>query len=350
MQQLTPEGRQIVDGVAYRHGFSSAAVTEMLGAVAIGHGNQAQFNHYEFGGMGQWSSGGMVMIGDMFNNGLKARVSSLCQELSGLIQGQPLFVMPNSSQSQSQGGGWQGQGGGYGQQQSSGGVSGTSLFVGGGYNNWWPADLGAAGSTGAQNNLRYAYFPAARRLAIDVNGQVSVYETGDHQIGGFSQQQSGDQSLTFTSQFGLVRVLDLPLVSGPGQMGQQQRPCSRRRCSPCSPRRWHRPPLQRRRAITPRKGTQPRRAARLRRLATRLTCPRTRFSPRSRSSQPCTPRAFLRTANSGRRRLSCCSGCKAGVCKAGARAAVAVGAIRRLSHRPSRRRHSGVRCSPRPRP
>jgi hypothetical protein len=221
MQQLTPEGRQIVDGVANRHGFSSAAVTEMLGAVAAGHGNQAQFNHYEFGGMGQWSSGGMVMIGDMFNNGLKARVSALCQELAGLIQGQPLFVMPNSSQSQSQGGGWQGQTGGYGQQQSSGGVSGTSLFVGGGYNNWWPADLGAAGSTGAQNNLRYAYFPATRRLAIDVNGQVSVYETGDHQIGGFSQQQSGDQSLTFTSQFGLVRVLDLPLVSGPGQMGQQ---------------------------------------------------------------------------------------------------------------------------------
>jgi hypothetical protein len=30
---------------------------------------------------------------------------------------------------------------------------------------------------------------------------------------GFSQQQSGDQSLTFTSQFGLVRVADLPLVA-----------------------------------------------------------------------------------------------------------------------------------------
>ncbi len=56
-------------------------------------------------------------------------------------------------------------------------MSGSSLFVGGGYNNWWPTDLGAAGSTGAQNNLRYAYFPAIRRLAIDINGQVSVYET-----------------------------------------------------------------------------------------------------------------------------------------------------------------------------
>ena len=35
----------------------------------------------------------------------------------------------------------------------------------------------------------------------------------NHQIGGFSQQQSGDQSITFTSQFGLVRVADLPKIN-----------------------------------------------------------------------------------------------------------------------------------------
>ena len=213
MQQLTDAGRQIVADVAQRHGFSIDAVTTMLSAVSAGYGNQAQFNHPEFGGMGQWSSGGMVMIGDMFNNYLKGRVSSLCQELSTLIQGQPLFGMPAQVQSQSQGGGWQQQPSG--QQQSQGGGSGSSLFVpSASSGNWWPADLGMAGSLGSQNNLRYAYFPNARRLAIDVNGQVSVYDTGDHQIGGFSQQQSGDQSLTFTSQFGLVRVADLPLISG----------------------------------------------------------------------------------------------------------------------------------------
>ena len=110
MQQLTDEGRRIVDDVARRHGFSSGAVTAMLGAVSAGYGNQAQFNHQEFGGMGQWSSGGMIMIGDMFNNHLKGRINSLCQELAGLIQNQPLFAMPAQSQSQSQGGGWQGRG------------------------------------------------------------------------------------------------------------------------------------------------------------------------------------------------------------------------------------------------
>jgi len=214
MLQLTDEGRRIVDDVARRYGFSTGAVTAMLGAVSAGYGNQAQFNHQEFGGIGQWSSGGMIMIGDMFNNHLKGRVNSLCQELSGLIQNQPLFAMPAQSQSQSQGGGWQGQSGGGYQQQGSGGVIGSSLFVPNAqFSNWWPADLGVPGSTGAQNNLRYAYFPGARRLAIDVGRQISVYDTGNHQIGGFSQQQSGDQSITFTSQFGLVRVADLPRIN-----------------------------------------------------------------------------------------------------------------------------------------
>jgi hypothetical protein len=61
--------------------------------------------------------------------------------------------------------------------------------------------------------MRYACFPGRRRLAIQQAGQVRVYDTGEHMISGFSQQQGGDRSLTFTSQFGPVRVADLALVS-----------------------------------------------------------------------------------------------------------------------------------------
>ena len=61
--------------------------------------------------------------------------------------------------------------------------------------------------------MRYACFPATRRLAIQQGGRTRVYDTGEHVIGGFSQQQGGDRSLTFNSQFGLVRVADLPVVS-----------------------------------------------------------------------------------------------------------------------------------------
>jgi hypothetical protein len=70
--------------------------------------------------------------------------------------------------------------------------------------NWWPAALGVPSSVGAQNDVRYAYFPAARRLAVDLKGKVTVYDTQDHQIGGFSQQQSELGSLSFASQFGPV--------------------------------------------------------------------------------------------------------------------------------------------------
>lgn len=214
---LTDEGRRIVADVARRHGFSIEATTTLLNAVAAGYGTQAQFSHPEFGGMGQWSAGGMIMIGDMFNNALAGRVASLCQELSGLVQSQQMFFRPAQSQSQSQGSGTQAQaqatGGGMG--TPSFGGEGVSLFVSGAASsNWWPADLGAAGSTGSQNSVRYAYFPSARRLAIDVNGVVTVYDTGEHLIGGFSQQQSGDQSITFTSQFGRVRLSDLAVVTG----------------------------------------------------------------------------------------------------------------------------------------
>jgi hypothetical protein len=70
--------------------------------------------------------------------------------------------------------------------------------------------------------MRYACFPGRRRLAIQQGGRVRVYDTGEHTISGFSQQQGGDQSLTFTSQFGLVRVADLALFSPQSDRSQNR--------------------------------------------------------------------------------------------------------------------------------
>jgi len=195
MSRLTPEAAEIVAEIAGRFGVSTDAVTTLLIAVANGNGMQAQFNHPELGGMGQWSNGGMTMIGDMFNNSLKATVDGLCSELSRLTAEQNVFV-PRP------------QGAGVQSQQSS-----TSFFVAGGGSAAWPDELGFPSSTGAQNSMRYGIFPEKRRLAVDVGGRMEVYDTGDHQISGVSQQQSGDQSLTFISQYGVVRVADLPKVS-----------------------------------------------------------------------------------------------------------------------------------------
>lgn len=207
MKQLTPEGQQIINNIAQRYNFSPDAVFSMLLSVINGNGSMAQFNHREFGGSGQWMRGGMIMLGDMFNNGLKNSVSGLCQELANLITNQPDLIQVSSFQLQSQGN----------QQQSNfGSTDPVSLFVpppAGSSGNWWPVGLQFPTSTGSQNNVRYAYFANIHRLAIDVNGQVTLYDTLDHQIGGFSQQQSIGGSITFTSQYGLVDVSTLPIIS-----------------------------------------------------------------------------------------------------------------------------------------
>jgi len=198
LTELTEAGRQALDRIASRHGVSPEAVEHVLTALIAGQGALAQFNHPELGGMGQWSMGGMTMVGDMFNTTLKARVDAICTDVAELMRQSSPLHLPSafSSQTQSQG-------------------DRVSLFVSNGSSgnasgNWWPGDLGHAASTGAQNRMRYAWFPETRRLAIDIgDGTVKVYDTGDHRVGGFAQQQSGDQSLSFTSQHGLVKLTDL---------------------------------------------------------------------------------------------------------------------------------------------
>src|SRR5260370_10592813 len=164
------------------------------------------------GGGGQGMGGGMTVVGDMFNHGLKAKVDGLCCELSQILAMEPFVPFPAGFQSQSQG-----QGGG----QREGGhdvldTGSVSLFVpetpGRASGEWWPTELGSPNGTGAQNQVRYAYFNQKRRLAVELNGHVTVYDTLDHQISGVSQQQGRGGSLTLTSQHGTVSVSTLPVV------------------------------------------------------------------------------------------------------------------------------------------
>ncbi|MBX2857825.1 MAG: SHOCT domain-containing protein [Cellvibrionaceae bacterium] len=180
MQNLTSNGENIVNDIAMRYQLSQDAVVHMLIAVNNGGGTMAQFNSPELGGSGQWMRGGMTMVGDMFNGRLQSRVDNLCNELSQALANNQMFppVPQNSAAS----------------------------------NQWWPSELGQASSSGAQNNLRYAVLP--QHLALENNGQVSIYDTLDHQISGVSQQQGGDTNLSFTSQYGTIAVSSLPLVSG----------------------------------------------------------------------------------------------------------------------------------------
>ena len=218
MQLLSPAGQQIVNDLAQRYNFSPAVVISLLEAVLQGQGSMAQFSHPELGGSGQWMAGGMIMLSDMFNHTLKSRVDGLCSELAALIRNQPDWTLSGSVQIQDQGDGSETNDTACQQRQS--GSDQVSLFiapVSGSSSNWWGADLRWPTSTGTQNGVRYAYFAQARRLAIGINNQVTIYDTLDHHIGGFSQQQGYGGSLTFSSQYGLVEIERLPVLSVDGQ-------------------------------------------------------------------------------------------------------------------------------------
>src|ERR1700759_2739411 len=108
---VTPAAENAIGDIAQRHGLSREAVLAMLFAIHAGGGNMAQFSIPELGGSGQWMRGGMTMVGNMFDNALKARVDALCGELAQLLAGTTVF---RTSAAQSQAGGF------------------TS-------SNWWPA-------------------------------------------------------------------------------------------------------------------------------------------------------------------------------------------------------------------
>jgi hypothetical protein len=184
MQQLTPNGQRALQDIAQRYGLSTDAVSAMFAAVRLGGGSMAQFSVPELGGSGQWMQGGMTMVGDMFNTGLQSRVANLCSELSGLLQQPGIFaeVAPGASA-----------GGGFG------GFNGP----------WWPGFLGQPSSSGGQNGNMYAVFPQQRRLAISQQGQLSLYDTADHSIGGVQQQSGAYQPLSFSSQYGTFEVSSL---------------------------------------------------------------------------------------------------------------------------------------------
>jgi hypothetical protein len=77
---------------------------------------------------------------------------------------------------------------------------------------WWPESLGdQPSSAGGQNDTRYAFFADKQRLAVDAgDGNVKVYDTGDHRVSGVQQSQSGAaRKLTFVSQHGEVDLATL---------------------------------------------------------------------------------------------------------------------------------------------
>ena len=178
-----------IDAAAARHGLSRPAAEALFQALISGGGLQAQFSHPELGGLGQWS-GGMVQVGDMFNDALKAKVGGFCAEAADAARAV------------------RGARSGPAERSRDTGEPDQSRDT------WWPAELGSSASTGAQNGLRYACFPERRRLAVEREGRVTLYDTAEHRLTGFAQQQGGGGTpLSFTGPDGAVALDSLRVVA-----------------------------------------------------------------------------------------------------------------------------------------
>lgn len=185
-----------IDHIAKRHGVSSAAAIEALEALRASGGTCAQFDHPELGGRGQWMPG-MVQIGAMFDDVLKARVASLCSELARVARRVPidLPVAGRDRMKPMQ------------PMKPMRPMEPMTPPVA-----WWPAHYGTPNAAGGQNDIRYAWFAQERRLLVDVAGYVATYDSGDHVITGIAQAQGDVAHLRFTSQHGIVSLDTLRAV------------------------------------------------------------------------------------------------------------------------------------------
>jgi len=167
-----------IQNLALRYSVSPDAVQIIANSLRQTGGTAAHFNHPDLGGMGTWMPNGMTMIGNMFDQNLKEKVNQLCTEIASTIS----------------------------QQDTS---SANQIT--------WPAHFGQPSCSGQSNNLRYAFFPQVRRLAIDCNGQRKIYDTLDHNISSISSASANSgnrnmQILQLLSQYGSVDLNNLPVV------------------------------------------------------------------------------------------------------------------------------------------
>jgi hypothetical protein len=80
----------------------------------------------------------------------------------------------------------------------------------------WPSELGTASTSGASPEMRYAYFPQNRRLAVEWRGVLTIYDTAGYQFRGMLHAHSAESvGVSILTQLGRVRLADLSTVSAP---------------------------------------------------------------------------------------------------------------------------------------
>jgi len=184
----------VVPHLAERYHVHEGAVRELFRAFESTHGKQAQFDHPDLGGRGQWMPG-MIMLADMSADAqTKARIAGLCAEVSALVQGRETSVDEALAAPR------------------EAGASAAYVNMPAG-ESWWPASFGHPAASGEQHGIRYAYFPQRDQLLVQQGARLTTYDTTGQRITGFAQEQSTTSQICFTTERGgPMRLSDLKCV------------------------------------------------------------------------------------------------------------------------------------------
>ncbi|MCY7351317.1 MAG: hypothetical protein LH606_11720 [Cytophagaceae bacterium] len=164
--------------IAERHGFSPELAQTLLSELQRSRGRQVTFNDPALGGVGQWR-GGILLIGDMMNHGLKAKVSAFLNDLAAHAHASPVDSIRTARRAERAASAFQAQASG----QREAGFSMT------------------------QNGVSYKY--SANRNELIVNG-TDVYDTTGLRVMGISSiQQNGQGVLVLRTDQGEKQISDL---------------------------------------------------------------------------------------------------------------------------------------------
>src|SRR4051794_11312142 len=145
-----------IPAIASRYGVSEAIVRVIHRCLQTTNGLMCQFDIPEFGGMGQWQPG-QVMITRWNDHDLRAKVDGLCSEIAAIVRGSDTAAPAALSRPPG----------------TAPAVGHVDLAAG---ESWWPAMYGHPSAAGAQNGVRYAYFPDKHRLLIQNGAHIEAYD------------------------------------------------------------------------------------------------------------------------------------------------------------------------------
>ncbi len=176
---------ETINQLAERHGFSPDLAQRLLHDLRRGGGRQVQFNDPALGGMGMWQSGGMLMIGDMMNHALKARVAAFLSDLAALLETSP-EVSPQLTR----------------RVERAASMAQNQATI---------SQSGGGGSFSVmQNGSSYRYAADRNELVVD---DTEVYDTtGLRVIGIHSQQQNGRGTLILNTDQGPRQIGELKRI------------------------------------------------------------------------------------------------------------------------------------------